>query len=91
MKIQVGDQVFDCPEKLSHMHDARYDASMLPPSRVVGAPITAKTTLSDLVSDLDCTQFSEAELKQMRDMVLTPEASIIIGTALTPSRAPDGS
>lgn len=84
MKIQVGDQVFHTPEKLSHVHDAQYDASMLKPSRVVGAVIPAEQT----ISDRDCTKFSEEDLAQMRNTVLTKGTDIVIGTALQPSCVP---
>lgn len=78
MKIQVGDQVFHTPEKLSHVHDGRYDASMLKPSRVVGAVIPAEQT----ISDRDCTKFSEEDLAQMRELVAGQDSNIITGTAL---------
>lgn len=78
MKIQVGDHVFHTPEKLSHVHDGRYDASMLKPSRVVGAVIPAEQT----ISDRDCTKFSEEDLAQMRELVAGQDSNIITGTAL---------
>ena len=78
MKIQVGDHVFHTPEKLSHVHDGRYDASMLKSSRVVGAVIPAEQT----ISDRDRTKFSEQDLAQMRELVLGQESNIIIGATL---------
>jgi hypothetical protein len=85
LKIKVGDQSYQPPEKLSHIQDSRYDSSMLQPSRLVGTVYPAPTfsdeeraRMLELASTVDCGNY-----EGVYGVDLVPSATIITGTGIT--------